>query len=431
MEKNDASDARRAKLITGLSAVIEFYDFSLILVLAPVLGKLFYPDNQSNSHVMPVLLVFLVGYLARCAGGLVYSYHGDKNGRKKSVISSVVGMSLATLAIALLPVYSVWGVAAQSGFFLLRFIQGFFMGGEVPGSLVYATEFGGTNQRGGVVAYNRLGYSVGYILCLVNAGLLQHWLTEEQFLSYGWRLLFLFGAIAGLISFWLRLSMKETPVFLAFKTSSAKPHTPILSVLKHNQFELFAGLVMTMTLGVILAVFLYLHRYLFTYIGMAESQAYWLALGLYVFNTLCNFIVSLASDRFGRVPLMRYGAIGIIVFAPPAFLIMSNHLLLTTLSLCIVAFAGALILGSDTIRMELFPTGSRYSGMALCHNIGLTLSAGTVPALLESLSARGFISAPGILMALFCGLLLWVLRYCPDIYNKSLSHTVTSCKRST
>ena len=122
------NNALRVRLVTTLSATLEFYDFTLLIFLAPVIAKVFFPGTEGLSTVMPVLLLFFAGYLARFVGGLVYSHTGDRRGRKVSYLYSIITMSLAALGIGLLPGYEQWGELAPIGLLLLRIMQGFSLG---------------------------------------------------------------------------------------------------------------------------------------------------------------------------------------------------------------------------------------------------------------------------------------------------------------
>ena len=205
--------AFRLRLVTTLSATLEFYDFTLLIFLAGPIASNFFPSASRMGDVMPVLIVFFAGYIARFAGGCIYSHLGDTHGRKPYYMNSMILMSLSTLAIALLPTYETWGLLSPILLFFFRILQGASLGGEVPGSVVYAAEFSGNSRRGLATGLIVLSLTFGNILASGSVWLLNWQFSETSVNQWAWRIPFIAGSVIGLISLWLRYALSETPLF--------------------------------------------------------------------------------------------------------------------------------------------------------------------------------------------------------------------------
>lgn len=196
----------RVIILSSLGGALEFYDFVIYSMFAQYIGAAFFPaSNQLNSLIYS-FSVFAVGYFARPIGGIVFSHFGDKYGRRRVFIISILSMSIATIGMGLLPTQASIGTSAAVLMVLLRLIQGFSLGGELPGAITFVVE----------TAPRTAGFAAGFIFFCVNSGValasglslvVHEVLTEPQIAQWGWRIGFLFGGLMGLVSFWLRLSL--------------------------------------------------------------------------------------------------------------------------------------------------------------------------------------------------------------------------------
>ena len=222
----------RVIILSSLGGALEFYDFVIYSMFAQYIGAAFFPaSNQLNSLIYS-FSVFAVGYFARPLGGIVFSHFGDKYGRRRVFIVSILSMSLATICMGLLPTQASLGTSAAVLMVLLRLVQGFSLGGELPGAITFVVE----------TAPRMAGFAAGFIFFCVNSGValasalslvVHELLAEPQIAAWGWRIGFLFGGLLGLVSFWLRLSLHETPEFQLLRQNAAK--RPFVELLRSDR----------------------------------------------------------------------------------------------------------------------------------------------------------------------------------------------------
>ncbi|HEV7715728.1 MAG TPA: MFS transporter, partial [Steroidobacteraceae bacterium] len=221
----------RVIILSSLGGALEFYDFVIYSMFAQYIGAAFFPASDPLNSLMLSFTVFAVGYVARPFGGVVFSHFGDKYGRRPVFIIAMLTMSLATVAMGLLPTYAQWGIAAPCLMVLLRLLQGFSLGGELPGAITYVVE---TAPRQG-------GFAAGFVFFCVNSGVALasalSWAVHESLApadvaAWGWRIGFLFGGALGFVSFWLRLSLEETSEFRQVRSVASKQ--PFLELIKSH-----------------------------------------------------------------------------------------------------------------------------------------------------------------------------------------------------
>ncbi|WP_330925158.1 MFS transporter [Candidatus Sororendozoicomonas aggregata] len=401
------STAIKVRAITTLSSTIEFYDFALFLFLAPVISQHFFPDASHLGSIMPALLVYFAGYLARFVGGLFYSHFGDVYGRKNSYMYSIIIISMATFAIALLPGYETWGVAAPVLLLLLRIIQGLSIGGEVPGALTFAAEHSQPGQRGMVTGLIIAGLTLGTAFASGAMSGLYFVLGDENVRQWGWRLAFLLGAIMGAISLWLRFSLSETPAYQQLKNEMDKTRVPLKRLVHDHKMALVKGISIATVPALCFSVLFFLPRLQGHYLHTPMSDAFSLSsLSLFMLTLLALFTGYL-SDKVGRVPMIKGGALIVLIFFPTGihFLLQGNLpgvFVLSPLLLGVAALNGTY----EAAIVELFPTHTRYSGVAFCHNASFGIIAGLNPLLLEWFCRQGLFYLMGVIPALFA---LWLL----------------------
>ena len=298
--------AVKIRCITTLSATLEFYDFTLLIFLSGVIAQVFFPEGSAMSGVMPVLILFFAGYLARFAGGLMYSHFGDRYGRKSPYIYSVLLMSLATPCIAVLPGASEWGIFAPLSLLVLRVIQGLSLGGEIPGAVVFAAEHTRPGCRGQVTGLVISGVTFGNVMATATVSGLYHFLSDEQVVEWGWRIAFMTGGVLGLISLWLRLSLEETPVF---RESVCGHHhvVPVVSLLRSHRLSLLRGCLVAIFPAVTTSILLFMPRYQLKYQSVAPDQVFSISFWGFLGLTVVTLIMAVITDKTGRIPMIRLG----------------------------------------------------------------------------------------------------------------------------
>jgi MFS family permease len=234
--QDDARTAtqRRRVLISGtIGTTIEYFDFLLFGLIAPVVfNQLFFPQADPLVGTIAVLATFAVGYVARPLGGLVFGHFGDRIGRKPIMFVTLVLMGAATTGIGLLPTYAAIGVAAPILLTLLRCVQGFALGGETVGATIMATESAPQGKRGGYAGTIQIGGALGSVLASLAAALVASMPTEEA-LAWGWRVPFLLSAVLVVVGVYVRTRIDESPVFTN-AVREAPPKAPLLVALREE-----------------------------------------------------------------------------------------------------------------------------------------------------------------------------------------------------
>jgi metabolite-proton symporter len=367
---------------------IEWYDFFIFgTASALVFGRLFFPTFSPLAGTLAAFASFAVGFVARPVGGLVFGHFGDRIGRKTTLIVTLTMMGLATFAMGLMPSYATIGVWAPILMVVLRFIQGLAVGGEWGGAVLMATEHSGGKRRGFFGSFAQVGSAVGGLMS-TGMFLAMQQLPEEQFLSWGWRVPFLFSIVLVLVGLFIRLRIMESPVFQRIKETRQVAKVPALELLRHD------------TRNVLLAAGLYCaHGVLFyamtVYTIAYTTNAYGLSQNTYLIGVTaagagqCFTIPFLGalSDKLGRRKVMMFGTLFIMAFAIPLnYMITSQVPLLMWAAVVIGICVGHNSVYSPTAALysEMFPAHVRYSGASLGYQLGGAI-AGFVPLVAASL----------------------------------------------
>lgn len=208
----------RVAVASSMGSIIEFYDF---LIYGPaaalVFPQVFFPELGTGAGTLASFGTFAVAFVSRPLGAILFGHFGDRLGRKKTLVSTLLIMGFATVTIGLLPSASVIGLAAPIILVLLRFLQGFAVGGEWAGAALLAAEYAPPKRRGLYAAFPQLGPSIGFALASMTFLIINLTLGDasDAFLSYGWRIPFILSAVLVIVGLYIRLKIEETPVFKA------------------------------------------------------------------------------------------------------------------------------------------------------------------------------------------------------------------------
>ncbi|WP_058533567.1 MFS transporter [Legionella saoudiensis] len=372
---------RKIIFLASLGGALEFYDFIIYVIFAPMISQIFFPETDKLASLMKIYAIFAIGYLIRPIGGIAFSHFGDKYGRKKTFIFSVVLMAVPTVVIGLLPTYEHVGVWASILLVLMRMLQGLSIGGEIPGAITFTCEHVNPRSR---------GLACGVIFCFLNLGiflgaaislLLTSLLTKEQLLSYGWRIPFLVGGLLGVFSFYIRKQMTESPLFMVFKEQQERERIPFIEAITLYWRQIMQGVGITCLGAVVInLLFLYMPTYLSTILSYPKEEAtLFNTINLFFYSCLLVFFSWLA-DRVGRKAILLTGAISFILFGYILFAILSiqtTQALVIALSL--LAILSSSIMVYPSVLAELFPTSIRYTGIAISYNIAFAFFGGLTP----------------------------------------------------
>jgi MHS family metabolite:H+ symporter-like MFS transporter len=379
-EAERARQLKRATLASSIGSALEYYDFALYgLASALIFSRLFFPDLDPATALISSFAIYGVGFLARPLGGLFFGAMGDRIGRKAVLVITILLMGGASTLIGALPTYEQVGLLAPLLLLLMRLAQGFGAGAEQAGATVLMSEVAPVRRRGFFAALPFIGIQGGTLLA---AGVFVYLgtLPEETLLGWAWRVPFLASFLLIVIAVYIRAKLHETPTFAELEAQDEVPRQPLR--------ELFSGSGILVLKGVGLRMAENGGSYLFQ--GMAVAYATktvmqdpWVgSLAVAIGSTIGIFSVPLTgalSDRLGRVPVYRAGALIMVCYAFPAWWLLS--LGNTGVTLAVIAFgigvAVNTMLGPQCSMLpELFGNRSRYIGVAMSREISAVLAGG-------------------------------------------------------
>lgn len=321
---HSSSQPRQVLLAACFGTFLEWYDFLTFATLATYFGPLFFPPEHPTTGLLASLATFGAGMVVRPLGAALFGSLGDRLGRRKIFILTIVLMGLATVGVGLLPTYGQVGLAAPLGLLALRLLQGLSVGGEIGGSAVYVTEHAAPEARGRLTSVLQLMGPLGMMVSTLQVVLLQHSLTTTDFQQWGWRVPFLLSALLLVLSLKSRIALHESPVFRQLAREQRLSATPLRDCLGDGETrKRMALLFLCISSGGSLLFFsaqVYSTVFLKTVVGLESSHASALVLAA----TLALFPLTVAcgalSDRIGRRPVLLagllVGAVGLLpVFA--------------------------------------------------------------------------------------------------------------------
>jgi metabolite-proton symporter len=384
---------RRILTASLVGTAVEFYDFYIYATAASlVFGPLFFPSDNPSAQLLAAYASFAVAFIARPIGALVFGHFGDRIGRKSTLVASLLVMGGSTLAIAFLPTHASVGTLAPILLCLLRFGQGFGLGGEWGGAALLAVENAPPGWRGRFGIFPQLGAPVGFIAANGLFLLLGLWLSNGEFTAWGWRLPFLFSAVLVGVGLWVRLKLTETPAFAAMAAHGPPPSVPIAELMRDHWRATLGG-----TLGVIACFALFYLSTAFalgygtTTLGYARETFLGVQLFAILFLAAGILLSGWLSDRFDpRRVLIGGGLAAIVVGLLLAPLMGSGSLLLVGVFLSLALFVMGFVYGPLGAWLPgLFPARVRYTGASMAFNLGGILGGGLAPIVAQKLADAG------------------------------------------
>ncbi|MFJ7057404.1 MFS transporter [Streptomyces griseobrunneus] len=373
-----------------VGTTIEWYDFFLYgSAAALVFNTLFFPSSDPLVGTLLAFLTYAVGFAARPLGGVVFGHYGDKIGRKKLLVISLLMMGGATFLMGLLPTHAGIGVWAPILLTVLRLVQGFALGGEWGGAVLLVSEHGGDKRRGFWASWPQAGAPGGNLLATGVLALLATVQSDETFLAWGWRIPFLLSGVLVMIGLWIRISVEESPVFLEAQkkaqeqaAAGVKEQAPVVAVFRKNWREVLLAIGTRFGENIsyyILTAFLLV--YVTVHLEMSKSDA----LNAVLIGSAVHFVTiplwGALSDRLGRRPVTLIGALGMAVWAFGFFA------LLDTKSFPVIVLAvtvglllhGAMYGPQAAFISEMFDTKVRYSGASMGSQLASIIGGALAP----------------------------------------------------
>jgi MHS family shikimate/dehydroshikimate transporter-like MFS transporter len=420
---------RRVALAAAVGATIEWYDFFLYGTAAGlVFDKLYFNGLDGPAAQFAGFGTFAVGFLARPVGGLLFGHFGDRIGRKKMLLLTLLIMGLGTALIGLLPSYDSIGLWAPVLLVVLRVLQGIGVGGEYGGAVLLAVEYAPARRRGFYGSAAHIGVPGGLFLA-AGAFSLAGLLPDEEFLAWGWRACFLVSIVLLAIGAYIRLQVMETPAFARVQERNQVARVPLRELLAAQPRRLLLGMGTRFVEGFTFNLYsVYLLAYVVTNLGLPKS---WALQGILVGAFLGVLLVPVSgalSDRFGRKPVYRVGAWAALLFAFPAAILIQSESRVAIL----VAFVGGLGVLYGVIYgplaafwAELFDTRYRYTALSSLYQISGVVASGFTPLIAAWLVTRGdgslwLVSSYAVLVA---AISLISARLLPETAGRDLDQT--------
>jgi len=415
---------RQVILACFIGTTIEWYDFFLYgTAAALVFNKLFFPTLHPLAGTLSAYGTFAVGFVARPLGGIVFGHYGDRIGRKTMLVWSLLIMGAATALIGLIPGYDRIGIGAPILLVVLRFVQGFGVGGEWGGAVLLAVEHSSEGRRGFHGSWPQMGVPAGLLLSTGLFALLSARLPESEFLAWGWRVPFLLSVVLVGIGLFVRLRVLESPVFAALKEAERDSRAPLLEVFRRHPREVVVGMGMRFAQNVLFYIYtVFVPGYGEKSLGYHRS----VMLGGVVLASMVGLVSipfwSHLSDRVGRRPVYLWGAAISLLVAFPCFWLIARAPGLVALAIVVAMVGHDMMYGPMAAYFsELFGTSVRYSGASLVYQFTSLFSGGLAPFIATLLLARYGANAVAGYLVVCCAITLIATWFAPETHRSSLS----------
>jgi len=371
---------RRVASASAIGTAAEYYDFFAYGTAAVLFfGHLFFPSSDPLISTLAAFATYAVGFLARPLGGIVFGHIGDKVGRKKALVITILIVGLGTFCIGLLPTYEKIGIWAPVLLIFIRVLQGFGVGGEQAGAVLMTAEYSEPKHRGFFASWVQIGAPVGFLLPLALFAVLNATLSPEAMMDYGWRIPFLLSLLLVIVGLFIRLKIDESPVFAQIRETKAEESRPLVEVIRD-----FPGIVVK---GVCAKLIEACTFAMFTVIVLAYGKANNLDANILMETMIVAVILEVFAiplmgslcDKIGRKPVYIMGALLQVIMIVPFFLaINQDSFWLTQLVMILVLSVGHSMCYAPQASYfpELFPTHIRCSGIALIWQMGSLIGSG-------------------------------------------------------
>ena len=368
-------------------STLEWYDFSLFGMLAPVLSQLFFPNENSTVSLLQTFAVFATGFMVRPIGGFFWGYWGDRLGRKKTLIYIISLMTFSTVMIGFIPTAKHFGVFATVLLIMLRMLQGFSASGEHAGMSAYLYEKASPGQKGLMASLSIVGVYFGMSLALVISLSMNMFFGHEEMLRWAWRIPFLLSLFLGFIAYFFRIKCTESVTFLNHikKTPFVSIRRWARSLSGHIKYLLSGVGLFQLSVVIPYIIFVYMVSFSIKNKILPDTQIYLITLINLAITGIFVAIFAYLSEQLKPYKFVLFSifglAFGTIFFYPLFF---TAHIIIQFIAQLYFGFFLAMLVGPLVLMFsQWFPVDIRFTGIALCFNFAATLFGGVSPFLMS------------------------------------------------
>lgn len=372
------------KIVTSgmIGNALEWYDYALFGHFAVLISQLYFPTEDPLNSLMATFGVFAAGFAMRPLGAILFGWIGDRFSRKLSLSISILMMAIPTAFVGVLPTYAEIGILAPILLTVIRILQGLSIGGEFGGSIIYIVEHAPENKRGFAGSSSIFSLALGILAGSLIATIFSHSLSKEDFESWGWRVPFLLSFLIGIVGFYIRSHLSESPKFLEAKEKGEISKSPLFDMLKYHWRDTSLAIVLYLTVTVpFYTMSVFMTSYLVKYVGVEMSFAL-------LVNSIAMFVMLIISpisgyfsDIIGRKKVLLFAAIGMLLSLYFIFetINSADHINIIFAMVIFSFFISCYMGPMPTVLVELFPTSVRFTSMSLAYNISAAIFGGTMP----------------------------------------------------
>ena len=391
---------RRVAWASGIGTAIEWYDFFIFgTVAALVFPQVFFPNLSPFAGTLASFATFGAGFIARPLGGIVIGHFGDRIGRKKMLVLTVLIMGIATFLIGLAPTYDQIGIAAPVIVVVLRLVQGFGIGGEQSGATLMCVEHAPKNRRGFYGSWPLASAPIGLAISTAVLLLLSAMLSNEAFISWGWRIPFLLSILLVGVALYVRLRVEESPTFKQVQESDTRAKLPLVDAIRYYPGQILRAIGMYLGITVVFyVVTVFMISYATAQLGMSRTEVLLVVLASQPFCVGSMLAAGAFSDRVGRRPVYVGFALLVAVLTFPAFALINQgsplpfFIGITLIGMCFAGYSGV----QGAFFTEMFETRVRYSAMSIGITVATLIGGAVTPSLATLLVDKQNGSSAGV-----------------------------------
>lgn len=415
-----------------IGQILEWFEWSSYAVFAPFIAAAMFHKADQTSALLATFGVFAVGFLVRPLGGIIFGHIADRKGRKSVLMTTIIMMAVASVAIGLLPSYDTVGIWASVGLLIIRVVQGFAHGGESAAANSYIPEIAPPSKRGKWGSLVYVSIFGGSVIAYVIGGCISLVLSDDQIAAWGWRIPFWLSALAAVFALYMRRHMKESDHFteldeaVANEDDDRRAHEAVDQSVNKRSVVANILLVIGMVSGVTASHYTwtsYVSTYAISQQGMSTQGAYWVTVVAQIIGLIALPLWGSLSDKIGRKPVMYIFAVLLAIVQLPLMGLIDDRpwtlLVASTLAIIVVAAGGALL---SPIMSEVFPTDQRTRAIGLAYSISVAVFGGTAPYIFQWFVAHDMSWASGTYVVAMAILTLISMYILPETKGIDLRH---------